>query len=133
MMNKIKTIIANTDYGDLLELKRYIGKLDYVDIVAITRTGEETYNKIIELKPEIVFTRYNMGDMDAIRILEETSKQLKEKTPMFKFIAKDLLQKENKTNYKIEENSMNSFVKELGKKGIVEVLEKYKEVVIEDA
>lgn len=129
-MNKIKTIIAHNDNKVVEEIKGYIEKLGYVEVIGKATTGEEVCNQIEKLKPEIVFTKYDMGDMDGMEIIEQSSKQSENKIPIFKFIAKDLSKKITKNTYDREEDDLRTFVKELGKDGIVTVLERYKETIM---
>ena len=61
-------------------------------MVGNANSGKETFDKIVELKPEIVFIEYNMGDMDVLEMMEKTSKNLQEEEmPEFKIISNDIL------------------------------------------
>ena len=132
-MTKIKTLIAHNNDKITKSLVNEIEGLEYVEVVGSAKTGEETYNKIVELRPEIVFVEFNMGDMNALEMMQRTANILgKEETPLFKFIAKDI--SVDKTNDKYELNKKENenknkeesvAVKGIGIKGIVEEIEKY--------
>ena len=132
-MTKIKTLIAHNDRNIAENIVNEIEELEYVEVVGSAKTGKETFDKIIELKPEIVFLEYNMGDMDVLEMMEKIADYFgKEEAPLFKFIANNI--SENKTINKYElnkkENEKNNkkeevFIKGIGTQGIIEELEKY--------
>ena len=132
-MTKIKTLIAHNDSNIAENIVNKIEELEYVEVVGSTKTGKETFDKIIELKPEIVFVEYNMGDMDVLEMMEKTANYFgKEEAPLFKFIANNV--SENKTVNKYELNKKENkkknkkeevFIKSMGTQGIIEELEKY--------
>lgn len=63
LKEKIKTLIA-IDNADLRnEIVNKIKELEYIDIIGTAGDGIETYNKIVNLKPEIVFAQYNLENM----------------------------------------------------------------------
>ena len=132
-MTKIKTLIAHNNSSIAKNIVNKIEELEYVEVVGSTKTGKETFNKIIELKPEIVFVEYDMGDMDVLEMMEKTADYFgKEEAPLFKFIANNI--SKNKTINKYELNKKENekknkkeevFIKGIGTQGIIEELEKY--------
>ena len=56
-MNKIRILVAHDDKTIKEKIVDSIKNLEYVEIVGTTTHGDETYNKIINLKPEMVFTQ----------------------------------------------------------------------------
>ena len=62
-MKKIRTLIAHNDVNITNDIVKAIENLEYVDIVGTANDGKETYNKIIDLKPEMVFAKYNMENI----------------------------------------------------------------------
>ncbi len=135
---KIKAFIAHNNKKVINNIENDIQRLENVEIVGSAKTGKETCKKIIKLKPEIVFVKYDMGDMDALELMEKTADSLgKEETPEFKIISKDILERHSKNDinqkdkYKInkKENKKKKIketanVKGMGTKEIIETLEK---------
>ena len=132
-MNKIKTLIAHNNTKIIDNIQNDIQKLEYVEIVGSAKTGKETCNKIVELKPEIVFVEYNMGDMNALEMMEKTADSLgKDEAPEFKFISKDILEENKNDKYEIKKKANKkkkiketATVKGMNTQGIIEILEKY--------
>ena len=123
-MTKIKTLIAHNDSNIAENIVNKIEELEYVEVVGSAETGKETFDKIIELKPEIVFVEYDMGDMDVLEMMEKTADYFgKEEAPLFKFISNkyELNKKENNKKNKEEE----ILIKSMGTQGIIEELEEY--------
>lgn len=83
MNNKVKILIAHNDEKVAKEVAKTIKTLNYVEIVGITENGEETYNKILELKPDIVFAKYDFEELDGLEIINKAEIKLKEKIPTF--------------------------------------------------
>ncbi len=132
-MTKIKTLIAHNDINVTENIASNIKELEYVEIVGSANTGKETLDKIIELKPEIVFVEYDMKDMDAVEMMEKAANYFgKENTPEFKFITKDIIKTKfndkyelNKKENKRKNKKESALVNAVGTKGIIEELEKY--------
>ena len=87
MNNKIRILVANNDQDTTNEIVNSIKELDYVEIVGTTRDGLDTYNKIIELKPEVVFSKYDLDKMDGLEIIRKTKEKLQAEMPMFNVIT----------------------------------------------
>lgn len=87
MNNKIRILVADNDQNTTNEIVNSIKELDYVEVVGMTIDGEDTYNKIIELKPEVVFSKYNLDKMDGLEVIRKTKEKLQEEMPMFNIIT----------------------------------------------
>ena len=87
MNNKIRILVADNDQDTTNEIVNSIKELDYVEVVGMTIDGEDTYNKIIELKPEVVFSKYNLDKMDGLEVIRKTKEKLQEEMPMFNIIT----------------------------------------------
>ena len=65
-MIKIRTVVAHNNEEIRNIIVNSISILEYVEVVGTATDGIETYNKIVELKPEIVFSEYNYFRTDMI-------------------------------------------------------------------
>lgn len=87
-MDKIRTIVAHNNEEIRNTIVKSISDLEYVDVVGTAADGIETYNKIVELKPEIVFSKYNYNNMRGLELIRKTKEKLQEKFPSFNTIGK---------------------------------------------
>ena len=60
-MEKIRTLVAHNNDKIRNSIVNSINELDYIEVVGIANDGINTYNQIIDLEPEIVFSEYNYG------------------------------------------------------------------------
>ena len=71
IVDKIKTLIAYDDEKIKSEIVNILNEIRDVEIVATSGSPEDTYNKIIEFKPEMVFTQYDFGtNMNGLDIIK---------------------------------------------------------------
>ena len=134
-MDKVRVLIVNDDKKNIKNIKNCVESLNYVKIIGSINKGEEVHNNIIELKPDIVFTKFKMNNYNSEDIIKRISKELGEKRPVFKFVSNNITEDTNTTMYKskikkIENNekikvARFNYVKELGEKEIVDCLEEY--------
>lgn len=120
-------IIYNNNKG-IEKIKNAVKDIEYLEIVGSTKKGKEVYNKILELKPDIIFTKFKMKDFDSM----ETMINLGKECPTFKFLSDDLDNDNGRGFYKKrkkekgEESKIRfNFVKELGINEVLEEIEKY--------
>lgn len=125
-MNKIRTLIAYDDIEITNDVENCIKDLDYIEVIAKTINGKDTYNKIVELKPEIVFTKFNMLDMGAMEIMQKTKDKLNEETPVFNIFEKQLSEQTIDKAYNIVGKKLNALVDENDHERIVTILKEYK-------
>lgn len=85
-MSKIKILVAHNDKNIRDSIINSISGLEYVDIIASTSDGVETYNRIVELEPEVVFTKYDFDNMSGLELINKTKTELKEKFPILNTI-----------------------------------------------
>ena len=70
-MGKVKVILAddqeifNTIRADFLK------KIDYVEILGLAKDGQEEYDMIKELKPDLVITDNQMPFMNGVDVIEK--------------------------------------------------------------
>lgn len=128
VMRKIRTLIAYNNETVRDEILNTISGLNFVEVVGSTANGIDTYNKIVELQPEMVFSRYNLSDMTGLDIIKKSKEQLDTKIPVFNFIADNITNEEFDQITDIAGNKMNAFIPELNKEQrITKVLKDYKE------
>ena len=65
-MGKIRTLIAHNDENVTNNIINTMKNLDYVEVVGTANNGKETYNKIVDLKPEVVFAKIDMEHMSSM-------------------------------------------------------------------
>ena len=129
-MNKIKILIAHNNEEIRNKIVDTISGLDYVELVGTTEEGKETYNKIIETKPEIVFAKINLDNMDSMEIMKKSKEDLKGDMPIFNIITNDNVSDEYmKTAYNLIGKNLNTFVSEpINNMEIHNIMQGYKEL-----
>lgn len=112
-MKKIRTLIAHNDENITSDIINTIKNLDYVEIVGTASDGKETYNKIIDLKPEVVFAKIDMDNMSSMEIIKKSKQDLDGNIPIFNFITSENVSNDYmKQIYEIIGRNLNSFVTE---------------------
>lgn len=126
-MNKIKTLIAYDDEEIKNRIYNILNKIKDVQVVATTKSAEDTYNKIIKFQPQMVFAKYdfntNMNGLDIIRQLKET---LDSKVPVFNLIATNMPKEDFLEAKRIIGDKMNTVIKEHTEARYTDIIEDYK-------
>lgn len=124
--NKIRTFIAHNNLGIQQTIIDSIKNLPYVEIIGTATDGIDTYNKIVELEPELVFSKYNFDNMSGLELVSKTKEKLQERFPVFNTIGEipdnELMQILNITGDKL-----NADVTEPYAESASEIIEAYKE------
>lgn len=132
MMNKIKTLIAYDDDEIKNKIVNILNGIKDVEIVATSKSPEDTYNKIIIFKPEMVFAKYDFGtNMNGLDIIKQSKKALNDNVPAFNFIATDIPKEDFLEAKKIIGDKMNTIIREqnpLRYTGIIEDYKEYKKI-----
>ena len=81
MSSKVTVLIADDNYDFGATLKNYLINDDELEIVGICRDGEEAYNKILEVKPDVVLLDVIMPHLDGIGVLEKLANTGMDKRP----------------------------------------------------
>ena len=127
-MKKIRTLIAHNDVNIINDIVKAIENLEYVDIVGTANDGKETYNKIIDLKPEMVFAKYNMENMNGFEIAKSSKEKLENNVPIFNMIIDNNVKEEEIDKvYDMIGNKLNSLITEPISNNIVNIINDYKE------
>lgn len=103
---KIRTLIAHDDINITNRIIDAIKKLDFVDVIGTAKDGTETYQKIVELKPEMIFTKYAMDNMNGLDIVKSSKEKLESNIPVFNMIIDN----------KVQENEIDEMYDIIGKK-----------------
>ena len=129
-MKKIKILIAHNNEEIRNKIADKIKGLDYVELVDTAVDGKETYNKIIESKPEMVFAKMNLDNMDSMEIMRKSKESLKDNVPIFNIITSDNVSDEYmKTEYNLMGRNLNTFVSEpINNMEIDNIMQGYKEL-----
>ena len=127
-MKKIRTLIAHNDVNITNDIVKAIENLEYVDIVGTAKDGKETYNKIIDLKPEMVFAKYNMENMNGFEIAKSSKEKLENNVPIFNMIIDNNVKEEEIDKvYDMIGNKLNSLITEPISNNIENIINDYKE------
>lgn len=130
IMKKIRALIAYDDDKTKDEIVNILKGIEDVEIVATTKNPEDTYNKIIEFKPEMVFSKYDFGtNMNGLDIIKQSKKALNENVPAFNFIALDIPKEEYLEAKKIIGDKMNTVIREQTQIRYVGIIDSYKEYI----
>ena len=86
-MEKIRILIAHNDESVKNNIVNNIKNLNYAEVVGTASNGKETYTKIIDLKPEVVFAKIDMDNMSSLEIIRKSKEDLKDNVPVFNFIT----------------------------------------------
>lgn len=92
-MDKIKVLIADDVQEIAKRIESIIEKNEKVKIVGIANDGQEEYEKILELQPELVFTDNKMPKLNGIDVIEKIRSEHPE---------------QNKTDFVIISSEINS-------------------------
>lgn len=125
-MNKIRTLVAHNNEEIRESIVNSIKVLDYVDIVATAKDGIDTYKKIVELKPDIVFSEYNFNDMPGLELVRKTKNELKDNFPSFNTIGL-IPEDELEQVVSVTGSKLNSFICKPYGGGAKDIIQSYKE------
>lgn len=126
---KIRTFIAYPNIEARNQILDKIKALDYVEIVGVSASGIDTYNKIIDTKPELVFANYNLGEMNGIELIKKSKEKLDREVPIFNFIANKLSQAEFEQLLDIADDKATAIINERKKEeSIINTIEEYKKL-----
>ena len=125
-MRKIRTLVAHNNEDVRKTIVDSISTLDYVEVVATAKDGIETYDKIVKLKPEIVFSEYNYNNMSGLELIRKVKEKLKDRFPNFNTIGQ-IPENELKEAIAIIGDRLNAFVRQPYNERVIEIIKAYKE------
>jgi len=97
MKEKITVLIADDNDEFSETLKSYFDMTDEMEVIAVTKDGNEAYEKIKELKPDVALLDVIMPHLDGIGVLEKLNNSNLEKYPfciMISAVGQDKITKE---------------------------------------
>lgn len=128
LINKIKTLIAYDDDEIKDKIVNILNGIKDVEIVATSKSPEDTYNKIIKFKPEMVFAKYDFGtNMNGLDIIKQSKEALNDNVPAFNFIATDIPKEDFLEAKRIIGDKMNTIIREQNPVRYTGIIEDYKE------
>ena len=125
-MDKIRTFIAHDDEKIKNAIVQTVDSLEFVEIVGTAKDGIETYNKIVELKPEMVFAKYNFNNMTGLDLIRKTKDKLQDEFPVFNTIG-EIPDNELMEAVKITGDKLNAAVRKPYDGSAKNIIEEYKE------
>ena len=127
--SKIRTLIAHSDIKIIDNIVNNMKKLNYIDIVDVSSDGKDTLNKIVNLKPEMVFAEYNFSTMDGFDIIKHSKEKLDKNIPIFNMIVDNNFEEDNIDKmYDLIGNKLNCIIPEQTSiERAVDIMKDYKE------
>lgn len=126
LKDKIKTIIAINNKNTIDVVLEGLEGLEYIDIIGTANDGKEAYEKIINLKPEMVFAQYNMDSMSGYDIIKNSKKELENNIPIFNLIIDSEIKEEQIDEiYDEIGNKLNALISEPISDSIINVISEY--------
>lgn len=125
--DKIRTIVAYDDEKIKTQIVDILKKNKDVEIVAVTESAIDTYEKISELKPEMVFTKYDFKDAEGLDIIKKSKDILQDKVPVFNIVGQMIPYQEFKKAKEILGDKINTFITEQTEERYVGIIEDYKD------
>lgn len=123
---KIRIIVAHNDEDIRISIVNSISSLDYTNVVGVACDGIDAYNKIVNLKPEVVFSKYNYSNMTGLELIRKTKEILKDDFPSFNTIG-EIPDNELMEAINITDNKLNACVREPYDGTAKDIIEAYKE------
>lgn len=125
---KIRTLVAYNDENIRNKIVNILKQIEDVEIVATTINPVDTFNKIIEYKPEMVFVKYDFGtEMNGLDIIKQSKEILKDSIPAFNFIDTEIPKEEFFEAKRIIGDKMNTIIREQNSVRYAGIIEDYKE------
>lgn len=126
---RIRTLIAHNDEKIRNNLIELLKRLDYVDVIGVATDGNDAYNKIVNLKPEMVFAQYDMHDINGLDVAIKTKKNTNIEIPIFNIFndKNDISESELEKTINIIGNKLNALIQEPYENRVQDIIKDYKE------
>lgn len=125
--NKIRTLISHNEDEIREKIIDSIKNLSFVEVVGTASDNNETYNKIVNLKPEMVFAKFD--NTSGLEMIEKAKENLKNDIPIFNLITNNTINDNDiEQVYNIIGKKFNSIVTEpVNTDEINDIMQSYKE------
>lgn len=123
--NKIRTLIAHSEEKIRKAIIDSVEKLSYVEVVGTAVNGNETYNKIVNLKPEMVFAKFDLDEMNGLEIMKKSKEELHNEMPVFNFLVEE--NTENFIHDAMQVGNLNAVIRKPYQDNFADILSEYKE------
>ena len=126
---RIRTLIAHDDEKIRNNLIELLKRLDYVDVIGVATDGNDASNKIVNLKPEMVFAQYDMHDINGLEVAIKTKKNTNIEIPIFNIFndKNDISESELEKTINIIGNKLNALIQEPYENRVQDIIKDYKE------
>ena len=91
---KIEIFIGCNNEKTNKKIIKELEPLKYVDIVGISKNGKDSYEEIINKKPEMVFLQYNFEDISGFELIKMITQKLKLEAPVVNVLEAEPLDDE---------------------------------------
>ena len=87
LIDKVKVLITYDDEKTTEDIVKTINSIDYAEVVGVSVSTEDTLNKIVNLKPTMVFAKYAANGINGLEIAKKAGETLnKWKMPVFNIL-----------------------------------------------
>ena len=87
MKEKITILIADDNIDFATTLKRYFSKTENMEVVGVAKDGNEAFEQICSLKPDVALLDMIMPHLDGIGVLEKINSSNLDKKPFCVMIS----------------------------------------------
>lgn len=125
-MHKIRCIVAYENKEIINDIVNSIKELPYIEIVGTATNGDEVYEEVINLKPEMVFTEC-FDNEDKLKLVKQSYAKLKNKMPTFNLFTKgdNISQDELQDVFKLVDLKLNIVMPKIDLEWIKDVTKDY--------
>jgi len=87
---KLSVLIIHRDEEERKKVEKWVDELWYTEIVGVAENGESALKIMKEKKPEMVFSEYNLQDMDGFELMIKSHEKVRQFMPLYNFFTDDL-------------------------------------------
>lgn len=123
LKDKIKVLVSYDNDNILNRLVNTINNIDYAEVVATAKNSEETFTKIMDKRPDMVFSKFD------INVIKKSEEKLEQNAPVFNLIENDIGLKDFQNAMRVSGNKINALVREPFEERVEGILKDYKEYI----
>lgn len=121
LIDKIKVLISYNDIKVVDRFVKTIDKLNYAEVVATAENSIETYDKIMKLRPDVVFAKYDF------EVIKKSEENLEQNSPIFNLITQNITNEELQKAIEVSGNKVYALIREPYEKRIETILQDFRE------